>query len=163
MLASLLGFLMIILFLDFDGVLHVWFPRADRSDAENQYYAYLPRLERVLLEYLSVQIVITSDWRLRLNAEQLREVFSPDIRKRILGTTARTKPSRGTIGQRQNQAEEYLRINALTSFPWVALDDDAENYLPGALLILCDDGFRDEEERALRTLLDSLLGAHIAS
>ena len=30
-----------ILFLDFDGVLHPFFPRNDRSDAENQFFSYL--------------------------------------------------------------------------------------------------------------------------
>lgn len=52
-----------ILFLDFDGVLHPFFPRADRSDEENQLFAYLPRLEGVLRDFPEWQIVISSSWR----------------------------------------------------------------------------------------------------
>lgn len=37
-----------ILFLDIDGVLHPFFPRADLPDEENQHFSYLPRLESVI-------------------------------------------------------------------------------------------------------------------
>lgn len=52
-----------ILFLDFDGVLHPFFPRRDRSDEENQLFGYLPRLEVVLREFPGWKVVITSSWR----------------------------------------------------------------------------------------------------
>ena len=40
-----------ILFLDFDGVLHPVFPRKDRTDEENQLFSCLPRLEGVLRDF----------------------------------------------------------------------------------------------------------------
>lgn len=48
-----------ILFLDFDGVLHPFFPRSDRTDEENQLFEYLSRLEKVLRDYPICRIVIS--------------------------------------------------------------------------------------------------------
>jgi hypothetical protein len=146
----------VILFLDFDGVMHPFFPRADRSDDENRYLSYLPRLEAVLRDHSEVRIVVASDWRLRHSFDELRAFFSPDISARVIGTTEPVRPEhRSEPGQRQRQVEAYLRVNNLVGLPWVALDDDVENYLPGASVVICDDGFRDAEDAALRALLKS--------
>lgn len=58
--------------LDFDGVLHPFFPRPDRSDEENQLFSYLPRLEAVLQEFGDWQIVIASSWRDTLRTSNRR-------------------------------------------------------------------------------------------
>jgi HAD domain in Swiss Army Knife RNA repair proteins len=140
------------LFLDFDGVLHPFFPRADRSDEENQLFAYLPRLEAVLRDFPAWQIVITSSWRANRPWEDLIRVFSPDIAVRVVGSTPvlKTDPF-----PRYNEVLGYLSMNGQQDLQWIALDDDAELYPSGcANLILCEDGFRDSEEAALRAALE---------
>jgi hypothetical protein len=99
-----------ILFLDFDGVLHPRHPRTDRSDEENLYFCYLPRVEKVLRDHPEVRIVVSSDWRLRRTLDELRACFSTDIRERVIGTTELVRQNlESDDGQRQLQVETYLR------------------------------------------------------
>jgi hypothetical protein len=71
-----------IIFLDFDGVLH---PFLDRSGAKA--FCYMPRLEKVLREFPSVQIVIASTQREVVSLALLKEQFTSDIAARIVGAT----------------------------------------------------------------------------
>lgn len=146
-----------ILFLDFDGVLHPVFPRADLPDAENQLLSYLPRLEAVLRDFPAVRIVVASDWRRRHSLQELQGFFAEDLRGRLVSTTPILPRTEETwTGHRQQEALTWLTENNLVGASWAALDDDPENWHPGAQLVLCDDGFRDAEEQLLRTLLAKL-------
>jgi hypothetical protein len=72
----------VIVFLDFDGVLHPFFPWRDLADQENQLIGFLPRFESVIRAFPIARIVIASDWRRHHSLTELREFFSPDIRDR---------------------------------------------------------------------------------
>jgi len=75
----------VILFLDFDGVLH---PEGeDHILNGGADFCFLPRLEALLREFPHVNIVISSSWREQLLYETLLKPFSSDIRDRILGAT----------------------------------------------------------------------------
>ena len=135
-----------ILFLDFDGVLHPFFPRADRADEENQLFSYLPRLERVLRDFPEWQIVIVSSWRENRPWENVIQAFSPDIMARIIGATPVLKSK-----LRYEEILAFLDMNDYQTKHWVALDDDQDLYPSDCTnLILCEDGFRDTEEFMLR-------------
>lgn len=142
-----------LLFLDFDGVLHPLCPTPDRSEAENRHFSYLPRLEDVLRDHPDVRIVVASDWRKLHTLEELQAFFAPDIAERVIGVTPLDPSSEYVPGRRQRRVEEYLEQHGRQGEPWVAIDDDCGNYDLGANLVLCNDGFRDAEERALRTVL----------
>jgi len=138
-----------IIFLDFDGVLH---PFLDRSSAKA--FCYMPRLEKVLREFSSVQIVIASTQREVVPLALLRAQFAPDIAARIIGVTpiVEIRNAGDVVGSRHREILAYLNGSGAG---WLALDDDASLFPHGcAELVLCDDGFRDHEERALRTALD---------
>lgn len=140
-----------ILFLDFDGVLH---PFLARSSAE--VFCFLPRLEKVLCEFSAVQIVITSTQREVIPLALLVQRFSPDIAVRIVGITPvlEVRDAGDVAGIRHREILAYLRGS---NADWLALDDDASLFPPGcAELVLCDDGFREAEERAMRTVLGQL-------
>jgi HAD domain in Swiss Army Knife RNA repair proteins len=140
------------LFLDFDGVLHPFFPRADRSDNENQLFAYLPRLEAVLRDFPEWKIVITSSWRENRLWDDVIKVFSDDIAARIVGSTPIIK---AVPYSRYDEVLGYLAMHDAQMKPWVILDDDKELYPANCSnLILCEDGFREVEEQALRQLLN---------
>lgn len=144
-----------ILFLDIDGVLHPVFPREDLPDEENQLLSYLPRLESVLREYSFLQIVVASDWRRRVAFDELKNIFAEDLRGRLIGITPTLeKMGDGWIGHRQREALQYLETQNLADEMWIALDDDPDNWLPDAPLVLCNDGFRATEEAILRNLLN---------
>ena len=111
-----------ILFLDFDGVLHLEGEVHLPSDGTD--FCFLPSLEAMLREFPHVRIVISSGWRERLAFEALTAPFAEDIRPRILGVT----PSRGSgachsFAHREDEILAWLQAHGSAGEPWVALDD----------------------------------------
>lgn len=154
-----------IIFLDFDGVLH---PFSARNDATGQ-LVFLPRLERFLREFPLIRIVITSEWRIRHRFDTLQAFFADDIGNRIIGITPEIEidasSGQSWIGCRQREAMAFLETSGLPqNTPWVALDDTPECWLPGAPLVLCEDGLGEPELLALRQLISLQCGSdkHIA-
>lgn len=152
---------MIFLALDIDGVLHSVDARTDADDPDLKPFAYLPRLEAVLRAYPDVRVVITSDWQKYHTLEELRAFFSEDLRDRIVGVSGR-HPGDVDPGNRQRDVERYFAEQRLQHTVWCAIDDDEQNYLPGAAPALCEDRFREPEECVLRAALDHLADGEIA-
>ena len=147
---------MTILFLDFDGVLHPYSPWPHDDAVRRQYFIHLPRLESVLRDFAEVSVVIASDWRLYHPLDKLRGFFAEDIRSRVCGTTTLERPTGEGVGQRQHQAEQYLREHNLVHAHWLAVDDTPSNYLATARVVLCEDRFGVREEAELRRLLNEI-------
>lgn len=136
------------LFLDFDGVLHPFFYRHS-----NKAFCYVPRLEAVLKDFPAVQIIITGMHTAKMPLARLTRNFSPDIAKRIIGSTP-LLPLHSTEDIRESRYREIQTYLRNSYGPWLALDDEADLFPPGCpQLILCEDGFRQREEAALRTAL----------
>ena len=118
-----------ILFLDFDGVLH---PEPCHDGA--QLFCRLPLLESLLREFPEVVIVVSSTWRGTRTVEALRALFSDDIGRRVIGATPswRDLPELvEMIGyQRQAEIEGWLRQAGIPWEKWVALDDKPWLYRP---------------------------------
>lgn len=111
-----------ILFLDFDGVLHPEGEEHILSGGTD--FCFLPRLETLLREFPEVRIVISSSWREQLRYETLLKPFSIDIQARILGATPHSgfglpRPYR----KREGEIVAWLQLHGATDEPWVALDD----------------------------------------
>jgi HAD domain in Swiss Army Knife RNA repair proteins len=104
-----------IIFIDFDGVLH------GVQAIESEGFAHVQALEVVLREFPDVQIVISSSWRYHENLDQLRAHFSADIAKRIVGVTPTLMPT----------WQEYARFLEISAWieqndywgDWIAIDD----------------------------------------
>lgn len=131
------------LFLDFDGVLH---PGLSGT------FCYLDRLETVLRELPHVRIVLSTSWRLESDFEtELRPLFSPELRARIVGCTP------DLPGQlRETEIEAWRARHAIGHHRWAALDDDASLFRVGSPgLILCDParGLRPAQLIELRSKL----------
>ncbi|MBS0308235.1 MAG: hypothetical protein JSS58_04610 [Proteobacteria bacterium] len=127
-----------ILFLDFDGVLH---PEPCQDDA--QLFCRLPLLEGLLRDFPEVDLVISSTWRDKWTLDELRSKFSADIAKRIIGATPSWKDLLElfeTIGyQRHAEIEGWLRQAGRPWEQWVAIDDKPWLYKPFLPnLVLCD-------------------------
>lgn len=139
-----------IVFLDFDGVLH---PFHRPSGA----FSLLPDMERVLRDFGAVDVVISSTWREVHTLEELRAFFSPDIGSRIIGVT----PVFGGFAQpyvREAEIKAWLRESGREGEDWVALDDTEWFFSPGCrnlILIEGDIGFDARVERELRRRLSS--------
>ena len=110
-----------ILFLDFDGVLH---PEGEDHILNGVDFCFLPRLEALLREFPRVKIVISSSWREHLRYKTLMKPFSSDIRARILGMTP--YPGCGLpppYRPREGEILAWLQLHDAVDEPWVALDD----------------------------------------
>ena len=115
-----------ILFLDFDGVLH------PVGSTENQYFSRLPLLEKFLRDQAPCwQVVISSSWREYFTLQQLIDRFSPDLRNRIIGSTPAdddhslhmTWGAQASLYPREIQIRHFLAQRGLHGEDWVALDD----------------------------------------
>ena len=158
-----------IVFLDFDGVLH------SEPCARDELFCHLPLFEEVLREYPAVQAVISSAWRLvyrRRPISRLRQHFSPDVAGRIIGVTPDYRraneamaPNGLGLFTRQWECVDWLRAHRPAGTPWLAIDDRDYLFAPCCgNLILCDSavGFTAAHACELRarlgqaTLLDQV-------
>jgi len=113
-----------ILFLDFDGVLH---PQCDDQPvAADMAFCHLPRFEAIMRDFPAVQIVISSTWREQFCLDNLRARFSADIAVRIVGVTPVLSADRPRMAeQRESEIVAWLVEQGRESEPWLALDDAA--------------------------------------
>lgn len=141
-----------ILFLDFDGVLH---PDDGRPITDDVRLCNLPRLEALLREFPHVRVVISSMWREQFSFETIVSWFSEDIRTRIVGITP--LPELSQVGalplRREADVIAWLDSNGGVDQAWVALDDAAYAFRKhGDRLVACKSyiGFDDAAEERLR-------------
>lgn len=144
-----------ILFLDFDGVLHPE-PCYDKE----QLFCCLPRLENVLLDFPLVHVVVSSTWRETRTIQELRSLFSPEIADRIIGVTPSWKDHQElmeSIGyQRQTEIEAWMRESGEPWRSWVAIDDKPylfRPFLPNLIRTTSHTGFELNTELILRQKL----------
>ena len=155
-----------ILFLDFDGVLH---PETFQSGT--QLLSRLPLVEEVLREYPLLALVISSAWRLRYkNSEsalaELKLHFSPDIAERVVGVTPdyrnldENDAPDGLSGYvRHWECLTWMRKHRYPGTPWMALDDRAYLFRPFTenLMVLNNrEAFTKNDQPALRAYLHEL-------
>lgn len=154
-----------ILFLDFDGVLH---PDGFKYPVTDfRYFHLLPRLESLLRLHPHVRIVISSLWRLRMELQQLRAIFSRDICDRVIDTTPlplRFDDAIYILDFREREIVRWLEANGGIDQPWVALDDapflhHVDRLVPCEPLV----GFDEGAERALRRHFEAGLPGRPAS
>lgn len=148
----------IVLFLDFDGVLH-----PDPCIFENK-FCRIHHVEEVIHEFEEcVEIVISSAWRDYYPLPDLREMFSPDFGALIVGATPSIRnPSpawakvKTPAWEREYEIETWLAENRPNQPPWLAIDDRSEWFRPDTTNLLRTDprkGFVYEQRQTLRSML----------
>lgn len=134
-----------ILFLDFDGVLH---PLERPSGTLTN----LPRFEQVMRDHPAVEIVVSSAWREEHPLDTLRSLFAPDIANRIIGIT----PVFEFLDHsyvRQAEILAWLQDSDRQNEEWVALDDSDWLFAPNSpnlILVDAETGFDPKAEQRLR-------------
>ncbi len=110
-----------IFFLDIDGVLH---PEIMGTDE----LCHLPALEEFLREFSHIELVFSTSWRVVYPYDELLALFSPDIRKQVIGATPQYEdiplPIReGLSGfTRQAEIEAWLLMNQINE-EFIVIDD----------------------------------------
>ena len=146
----------VLLFLDFDGVLHP--AGCDTS----QYFCNREQLEIALREHPNVALVITSTWRHAYPLAELKRQFSPDIAARIIGKTP-TWEVEDDEHIRYREILAFLENPKVTGLQWLALDDSSFEFPPDcAQLVLCDPA-RGLDAQVAGALTDRLKRLNAAS
>jgi hypothetical protein len=143
-----------LLFLDIDGVLHS--VGADYSFS-SRFFSHLPPLEELLREFKSVDVIISSDWRLAEGIEQLQRYFSADIRHRIIGATPQIAPHVAVHHRRQLEIQAWLDGNGRSAAEWIALDDWPESFEPGFKRLVLTDPRRAFDQDSFQELRSHFL------
>ena len=151
-----------ILFLDFDGVLH------PEPCTKKELFQSLHLVEAILRDFPRVEIVVSSAWRLDYKYEhecvpQMRKHFSSDIAPRVIGVTPDHRYDDGDkapagLGafQRHWECDAWLRAHRPPGTPWLALDDREwwfEPSCPNLMEFDCTIGFTEEHSDELRRRL----------
>jgi hypothetical protein len=114
-----------VLFLDFDGVLHL------ESECDSSPFDRLHLLEELAAES-DFCVVVSSSWRFRYSQSQLQEFLGPELK--VIGVTGEAVIGRHARAQEIMSYAQLKRINN-----WKALDDARfefpENF---SNLIWCD-------------------------
>ncbi|EFM2190861.1 hypothetical protein HCQ23_004911 [Escherichia coli] len=131
----------VILFLDFDGVLHL--ARAVMGQyrpelaGDGSLFMWADNLTPVLAAHPHVQIVLSTSWVRHLPFEQVRDFLPVLVRRRVVGSTwhrIQTDPdfSRGLQFSYWQDASRYQQVKRRANVHrlrrWVAIDDDAEGW-----------------------------------
>lgn len=143
----------VMLFLDFDGVLHPVFCPAE------EHFCRRPVFEEVMRCHPAVRIVISSSWRRIYAIDYLRSRFSRDIAERIVGTTQLWVPDEPM--NRHLEIIAWIGKQRVDGMPWLALDDSAYKFPERcANLLFCDSrfGLTDERAEALAYRLSLMAG-----
>lgn len=143
-----------LLFLDIDGVLH---PVGGDYSFSSRFFSHLPRLEVLLREFESVDVVISSDWRLAESIEQLQRYFSTDIQHRIIGATPQIDPHVVVHHRRQLEIQAWLDGNGRSDAEWVALDDWPGSFETGFERLVLTDSQRAFDQDSFQELRSHLL------
>lgn len=123
-----------ILFLDFDGVLH---PVGKRTGGETT-FANLPLLEEWLRANKHVNVVISSSWREVMDLEILQHIFSEDLHSRVIDACPIVPSEPDPEFCRHAEIMAWIKKNNYQG-NWLALDDTGYEFPPEfPQLVLCD-------------------------
>jgi hypothetical protein len=132
----------VILFLDIDGVLH---PRPiPGQSGQTDLFSALHLLEDVLRQVPDVEVVISSSWREHYPLDEMREIFSADLRERIVGLTPRPPlaagPAQLSDFPRHAECAAWMAQRRPAGTLWLAIDDTREEFVPNCAQLLLVDG-----------------------
>jgi len=158
----------LILFLDFDGVLHPDAAYLEKGRpvlrAEGEFFMWAPYLVEALAEHPDVKIVLSTSWARSIGFSRAKGYLPEDLRKRVIGATWHSGMGKSEFGgwshaastwwddaSRYQQICRYVERARLDD--WIAIDDDDEGWAKSAGHRLIrtdpDKGIADPEALAL--------------
>ncbi|RDJ98531.1 HAD domain-containing protein [Paraburkholderia lacunae] len=122
----------LVLYLDFDGVLHpedVWV-RLNKgpyiaSPPGHELFEHAELLERVLLPYPDVKIVLSTSWvRVYKGVARVARKLPPELRARVVGATYHRSMDPESFRQTLRGMQIWADVLRRQPVDWIALDDD---------------------------------------
>jgi len=138
-----------ILFLDFDGVLHsseVYLVKREpvlRAEEGMTLFQHAPLLIEALEQRPDIQIVLSTSWVARLGFDRAKGYLPAALQARVIGATwhrhAGVLKNDWFLLSRHVQIESYFRRHRATH--WLAIDDDAKGWPESERrhLVYCED------------------------
>lgn len=125
----------LLLYLDFDGVLHhhdVWWHELVgpymRAPEEYKLFQHLPLLERMLEPYPHVRIVLSTSWVHRYGCAKAAKQLGPRLRQRVVGATFHSRMSQDLFTALPRGTQVWDDVQRRKPKNWIALDDDPEGW-----------------------------------
>lgn len=144
-----------ILFLDYDGVLHPD-PCADAT----RLFEHAPRLAQVLESFPGLGVVLSTSWRTKYPESALLEPLPASLRQRVLGLTPRASdfspPPELLPYRRQAECMQWLQQHGMSGSAWWALDDRPDWFAPYCENLIECHPQRGFDERAAARLVGVL-------
>lgn len=138
-----------ILFLDFDGVMHANFKDAPFSRA--------PLLWELLRALPAAKVVISSSWREDQEYERLLKFLirngGEDLKHRFLGVNPIVRNYR--VDDRQRECKKWLVDNNHTGV-WIAIDDMPELFAKGHPNLHVTDGMKGLTDADVQEIIEKL-------
>ncbi|MCX9158613.1 HAD domain-containing protein [Niveibacterium sp. 24ML] len=122
-----------ILFLDYDGVLHP----LNKKEAK---FCRTDLLDAFLVEHPRIEVVLSTSWRQIFPLPALLDMLPSTIAERVIGTTpifpsaAHEQPA----GVREHECRTWLSRNGRGDAIWLALDDNPALFATPERVVLCD-------------------------
>ena len=121
----------LLLYLDYDGVLHhekvLWHPKIGAYlSAPDGYvlFQHVELLERMLAPYPQVKIVLSTSWVRRYGCAKSAKQLRPALRARVIGATFHSKMNELEFGEKPRGMQVWEDVLKRRPRAWLALDDD---------------------------------------
>lgn len=121
----------LILYLDFDGVLHhenvLWHPSIGSYLSAPDGYALFQHaelLERLLVPYPQVQIVLSTSWVRRYGVVKAAKNLRPALRQRVIAATFHSRMDKASFDALARGQQVVADVARRKPQRWLALDDD---------------------------------------
>lgn len=161
----------LIVFLDFDGVLHYFDPKRAFSNKDNAHFAMNKFFERAVVEIqkeIDIKIVISSSWREAYSLEELKSNFSNNIQPLIIDILPLLENT--DYFRNQEKLPSYTReLEAslwLKSHPeyiyWIAVDDVKEIWNTYSNVLILDKGFNINVVNTFKSLCRKIISKETA-
>lgn len=141
---------MIVLFLDFDGVLHPEFCHAKRHFECEAYFS-------AAICGLDLEIVVSSTWRHDRDVDEIKALLSDGVSARIVGKTPSYSKlpyvaSKLALYEREAECVAWLASNRPAYTQWLAVDDRPWLFRPFCPHLFIVDGKRGLHKQSAQLL-----------
>ena len=130
----------LILYLDFDGVLHhqncLWHPKIGPYLSAPEGYVLFQNaelLEKLLAPYPQVQIVLSTSWVLKYSYSEAAKNLRSGLRSRVIGATFNSNMRKHEFSALPRGLQVWSDVVKRKPRDWLAIDDANEGWLEHSL------------------------------